>query len=82
MACMYLDLFGCTSGLDGGSDADEDANIDSNTGIYVQGPALSAIPLSLALKEAAVGSGGALVELFRRLESGEIDAGDILQVKI
>ena len=44
----------------------------------VQGPAVSALPLSLALKAAALGDGVALEQLFRKLESGEIDAGDIL----
>jgi hypothetical protein len=78
---MYLDLFGCVSGVDGGSAADDDALVDENSGIYVQGPAVSALPLSLALQAAAGGDSGALAALFRKLEEGEIDEGDLLQVR-
>ena len=80
IARRYLDLFGCDSGIDSGSQSDEDAFVDESSGIFVQGPAVSALPLSLALKAAALGDGGVLEQLFRKLESGEIDAGDILQV--
>ncbi len=69
----YLDLFGCSSGVD------VDDNEDAGAGIYVQGPAVSAVPLSLALRDSARGGGQALVELFRQLDEGVIDAGDILQ---
>ncbi len=79
--CMYLDLFGCISGIDGGDvDQRDDARADAHAGIYVQGPPVSALPLSLALKDAASGDGQALVELFRKLEEGGIDEGDVLQV--
>ncbi len=80
--CMYLDLFGCISGIDEGDvdERDADARVDAHAGIYVQGPPVSALPLSLALKDAASGDGQALVELFRKLEEGDIDASDVLQV--
>jgi hypothetical protein len=55
---------------------------DASAGIFVQGPAVSALPLSLALKDAAAGDQGSLVELFRKLAEGEIDGGDVLQVSI
>ena len=74
---MYLDLFGCTSGIDDGGSGD-----DACAGIYVQGPAASALPLSVALLAAAAGDDAALVELFRKLEDGEIDEGDVLQVGV
>jgi hypothetical protein len=72
---MYLDLFGCMSGIDDGS-----SGADASAGIFVQGPAVSALPLSLALKDAATGDQGSLVELFRKLAEGEIDEGDVLMV--
>ena len=74
---MYLDLFGCTSGIDDGGSGD-----DACAGVYVQGPAASALPLSVALLAAAAGDDAALVELFRKLEDGEIDEGDVLQVGV
>ncbi len=85
--CMYLDLFGCISGIDEGNvdegdvdEGDAGARVDAHAGIYVQGPPVSALPLSLALKDAASGDGQALVELFRKLEEGDIDESDVLQV--
>jgi len=74
---MYLDLFGCMSGID-----ESDSGADASAGIFVQGPAVSALPLSLALKDAAAGDQGSLVELFRKLAEGEIDEGDVLQVSV
>ena len=74
---MYLDLFGCTSGIDDGGSGD-----GACAGVYVQGPAASALPLSVALLAAAAGDDAALVELFRKLEDGEIDEGDVLQVGV
>ncbi len=65
------------SGID-----ESDSGADASAGIFVQGPAVSALPLSLALKDAAAGDQGSLVELFRKLAEGEIDEGDVLQVSI
>lgn len=74
---MYLDLFGCMSGID-----ESGSGADASAGIFVQGPAVSALPLSLALKDAAAGDQGSLVELFRKLAEGKIDEGDVLQVSV
>ncbi len=41
---------------------------------------MGALPLAQALAAAAGGEGGALEELFRKLEGGGIGAGDVLQV--
>jgi hypothetical protein len=69
---MYLDLFGCSSGIDSGC---------GDSGIYVQGPRVSALPLSLALQKAIRGDGDGLIELFRKLEDGDIHESEILMVR-